>query len=270
MRESTDDKAGEEYWSREWENYKIPDPDSIPVRTASNYLQWCYHELFTRLFMNPAEGLKILEIGCGNSAWLPYFNRYWKMNVTGIDYSDVGCRKAEYIMKKVSANGEVIHADMFDPPAELIGKFDIVCSFGVMEHFKDTKNALLAASRFVKPGGYLLTTVPNLYGVNGWMQKVFSREIFDIHEVLSPDDLEHSLPVDFEAIGSGYFINFSFYANPGIPDKGNRLYWVKRSILKVTALISRAMWWFELNIFRFRSRRGHASAVYSYARKETD
>jgi SAM-dependent methyltransferase len=267
MKKASDDKAGEEYWSKEWENYKVPDPDSIPLRTAANYLQWSYHELFTELFNDKSpEGLSILEIGCGNSAWLPYFNRYWKMEVTGIDYSEVGCKKAEFIMQKASATGKVILADMFDPPEELKGKFDIVCSFGVIEHFKDTTKALMAASAFVRPGGYLLTTVPNMQGVNGMMQKMFSKQIFDIHEILGPADLVRSLPQGFEPLRSGFFINFSFYANPGIPGKGNSLYKLKRSILKITSLLSRVMWWLELHMFSFKGASSYSSAVYCFAR----
>jgi SAM-dependent methyltransferase len=198
---------------------------------------------------------------------MPYFSRYWKMDVTGIDYSDVGCKKTEYILNKASVSGEVILADMFDPPQELIGKFDIVCSFGVIEHFEDTPKALHAAAAFVKPGGFILTTVPNMHGVNGFLQKLFSKQIYDIHKTLDGADLNGSLPQEFENISSGYFINFSFYANPGIPGKGNAWYPLKRIILKMTSMISRVMWWIELHIARAGTSRCCSSAVYSFARR---
>lgn len=52
----------------------------------------------------------------------------------------------------------------FSPPASMLGKFDVVVTFGVVEHFIDTRACLDAMSQFLKPGGLLVTSIPNLAG----------------------------------------------------------------------------------------------------------
>ena len=114
------DKAGEEYWSKEWSNFKIPDHNAITRKNSGNYLQWNYHELFSRTFEGiETKRIKILEIGCGNSAWLPYFNKYWGMEVSGLDYSDEGCRKSKSILENAGVVGDIRLADMFNAPSDM-------------------------------------------------------------------------------------------------------------------------------------------------------
>jgi SAM-dependent methyltransferase len=263
------DKAGEDYWSKEWSNYKIPDFRTIPIRKASNYIQWSYHQLFAQIFnKEDVNGKSILELGCGNSAWLAYFNKEWGMEVSGLDYSEEGCRKSRYILDKANVSGDVIHSDMFDAPKELVGRFDIVCSFGVIEHFEDTTGAVSAASVFLKPGGLLITTVPNHNGITGVFQKTFSKEIFDIHKILSVSDLDLAVKNSGLSLEhSGYFINFSLYANPGIPGKGNAFFKIKKLLLKITSLISRVYWWLELKTKVLSGSKSYSAAIFCVGRK---
>jgi len=69
-------------------------------------------------------------------------------------------------------------SDIFNPPQELIGAFDVVCSFGVLEHFEDSVNTINAFKKFLKPGGILITTVPYLKGATGILQKIMNKPVF--------------------------------------------------------------------------------------------
>jgi SAM-dependent methyltransferase len=80
-----------------------------------------------------------------------------------------------------------VHADFMHPPRHLLGACDFGVSFGVVEHFDDTAECLAAFRRFLKPGGILITTIPNLAGLVGTLQKHLDRKIYDIHVPL--DDL---------------------------------------------------------------------------------
>jgi len=263
------DKAGEDYWSKEWSNYKIPDFNTITARKAANYIPWSYHELFTQIFgQEELRGKSILELGCGNSAWLAYFNKEWGLEVSGLDYSEEGCTKSRYILDQANVKGNVILADMFDAPEELVGKFDIVCSFGVIEHFEDTTGAIKAASIFLKPGGKLITTVPNHNGITGFFQKTFSKEIFNIHKILAEDDLKTAVKgagLTYE--NSGYFINFSLYANPGIQGKGNPFYKIKKLLLKMSAFKSRIFWWIEIRTKILPGSKNYSAAIFCVGSK---
>ena len=74
---------------------------------------------------------------------------------------------------------------MFDPPDDMKGQYDLVMSFGVVEHFKDTTACLKACAAFVKPGGQMFTMIPNMTGLVGSLQKIIDRNVYDIHVPLS-------------------------------------------------------------------------------------
>jgi SAM-dependent methyltransferase len=77
---------------------------------------------------------------------------------------------------------------MFSPPSGF-GPFDVVGSFGLLEHFSDTRAAVAAVSRFVRPGGLLISMIPNMTGGPGRVQRWIGREIFEMHVPLSLREL---------------------------------------------------------------------------------
>jgi SAM-dependent methyltransferase len=99
------------------------------------------------------------------------------------------CKQAEAILAKSGIRGAISHADIFDPPGDLLGRFDVVVSFGVVEHFDRPSDCVAMMARFGRPGATLLTLVPNLAGMAGIMQKYLCRRIYDIHVVLDRDAL---------------------------------------------------------------------------------
>lgn len=186
----TADKAGVTYWDNTWSKSKLnrmADPDN-PSR---GYLpDRVFHGIFRPYLetVNATEK-RLIEIGCGNSGWLPYFYRRFGIRVTGIDYADQGCEMSKAIFERERVPGEVIKGDLFDPPSELRASHDYVFSFGVVEHFEDTADCLRAMARFLKPGGTMITIIPNMNGVIGMTQKYLNRPIYDIHVPLDHDDL---------------------------------------------------------------------------------
>ena len=92
--------------------------------------------------------------------------------MSGLDYSDIGCQKSRAILRNEGVEGQIFHGDMFDPPAHLKGKFDVVFSNGLVEHFEDTKKAVSACASFLKPGGMMVTLIPNLSGMLGPLQQI--------------------------------------------------------------------------------------------------
>jgi len=84
----------------------------------------------------------------------PYFAKEFGFKVYGIDYSEIGCKQAREVLSNTGVEGNVICAIFFSPPENLIDAFDVVVSFGVVEHFEDTAG-IAAFSRFLKPNGIL-------------------------------------------------------------------------------------------------------------------
>jgi hypothetical protein len=60
---------------------------------------------------------------------------------------------------------------------------------GVVEHFEDTAACLRAMATYLKPGGRLVTIIPNLCGFPGALQRLVDMSIYDIHVPLDADRL---------------------------------------------------------------------------------
>lgn len=176
------DKAGRAYWDQVWDGQDIPAPFAPAPLTRHNYADQAFHAAFLRLFgASDQTGKTLLEVGAARSAWLPYFADVYGFAVTGLDYSELGCAQAQAILDRAGVTGEVILADLFAPPETMLAAYDVVISFGVVEHFDDTAATVTALARFLRPGGMLISVVPNLSGIGGFLQKRLCRDIYDVH-----------------------------------------------------------------------------------------
>ncbi len=158
-------------------------------------------------------GTKILELGAGGSRILPYLERKLQYSTVGSDFSFVGCRLLQANFSLAGVEGRIICEDLFSsslPPSS----FDVTFSFGLIEHFDDTRAVLAEHLRLLCPGGALVVTVPNLLGVHGHLVKHLAAPHWAKHKVLNKDDLRsHLVALGLERIEAGYL--GSFYLHIG-------------------------------------------------------
>jgi SAM-dependent methyltransferase len=208
----TSDIAGRSYWDHVWEGQAIPPALTPGEKTRYNAADQAFHDLFARLFdRTDQSGKQLLEVGAARSAWLPYFALRYGFNIAGIDYSELGCAQARAILERDGIDGRVVLSDFFAPPDDMLAAFDVVISFGVVEHFDETAACVEALARFLRPGGLMITVVPNLRGVGGFLQKRLCRAIYDVHVRLD----RQSLRAAHERAGlsvrtSRYFVSGGF------------------------------------------------------------
>jgi 2-polyprenyl-3-methyl-5-hydroxy-6-metoxy-1,4-benzoquinol methylase len=183
------DKAGMEYWDKVWSGGRLPPPIQIDPPNCHNYLQRCFDAVFAR-YLSGRSGARLVEVGCARSVQLPFMARRYDLKVSGIDYSHLGCEQSRQILRAANIDGTVYEADLFNPPRELLNSFDFVTSFGVAEHFDPVSNCLSAMAQLLKPGGLIITFVPNLAGVFGPLQIFADREIYGIHQILTAQTLQ--------------------------------------------------------------------------------
>lgn len=165
-----------------WEKGALPPPLDPLRRGLKNYPVRKFHEFFKKAFHGfPTEGKRLIEIGCAQSVFLPYFALYFGFEVAGLDRSEVGCEKARQILQRERVAGEICCADFFSLPGNLLGKFDVIVSFGVVEHCENTAESLRAIARLLNSGGIMITVIPHLRGLPGALQKKLDRKIYDIH-----------------------------------------------------------------------------------------
>lgn len=153
---------------------------------------------FQRSMLPREHGLRLLEVGCAASRWLPVYAKDFSYRVTGIDFDPVGCELARRALSEHGAVGEVLCEDFFSLTASLQERFDVVVSYGFVEHF-DGREVAHALGACLKPGGTLFATVPNLHGVPGllgfasedWRSTHIPYTLEQLREVFEEADFEH-------------------------------------------------------------------------------
>jgi 2-polyprenyl-3-methyl-5-hydroxy-6-metoxy-1,4-benzoquinol methylase len=183
-------------------------------RSLKNHVELKFDSLFRQVFaaeQHPRDAPNLLEVGCARSAWLPYFSKELGFCVTGVDYSPVGCDQAKAILAMEGVNGDVTLADISSAPSHLLNRFSNVVSFGVVEHFEATEECLRSCAAFLKPGGTMLTMIPNMNGLVGRLQKWLDREVYDVHVPLDAQALRRAHEVaGLQVLRCEYFCFLNF------------------------------------------------------------
>jgi 2-polyprenyl-3-methyl-5-hydroxy-6-metoxy-1,4-benzoquinol methylase len=250
------DKAGTPYWDSHWASGSLQKAVNPHLPGLRNYVERQFDRYFKNVFAGQDTArMTLLEIGCANSGWLPYFAKSFGFSVSGLDYSDIGCEKERQILKREGVPGSVVCADMFAPPPGMLGAFDVVVSFGVAEHFVDTNGCIRAIASFVKPGGLVITIIPNMAGAVGMVQKAMNRPVFDVHVPLDADMLK----VAHEAANCrvrhcDYFLstNFGVCNLKGVAIS-SPIGFLKKATLTVLSRASMLAWLMDLRTSKFLS-----------------
>lgn len=175
------DLASEKHWSARYNKVaQSADADWVPADYDSRTLRYAIER-----GLGDMRPHSILEVGCGNSHWLPYLGKRFGADVAGIDYSPLGCKQAENQLRANGVNGKIYCVDMFSADCEAIGQFDLVYSLGLVEHFDDLGSVLNSLLRFVRPGGTLFTEVPNLASVHGVLSRIYQPAVLAKHQIIT-------------------------------------------------------------------------------------
>ncbi|MBN1254706.1 MAG: class I SAM-dependent methyltransferase [Deltaproteobacteria bacterium] len=170
----------EMYRERRWAKYL---PDQRKYRG---------HYEFDRIFrtvLQPDTSKKLLELGAGGSIWLPYFAQEFGFEVYGIDYTEKGCELAERNLALAGVKGEIRCEDFFKAINYWRGFFDVVVSFGVVEHFNHPVEIIRLMKNLLKRDGMSITVVPNTAGSLFRLQRFIDKDVYEIHKVFSLKDL---------------------------------------------------------------------------------
>lgn len=265
------DKAGREYWENSWRK-------NVSLRTAerrqptlNSYIDRRFHDYFGATFRGTATcGMKLLEVGCAKSAWLPYFAKQFGFKVYGLDYSETGCEQAQQVLAGAGVEGEIICADLFSPPESMLEAFDVVLSFGVVEHYEDTAACIKAFARFLKPDGMMITIIPNLVGLVGSIQKIINRPVYDIHVPLDSNELAEVHDVSgLEVVRCDYFISVNFgVCNLNGIQAGSSRWYIKKIVLSLLAQLSLIVLFIENKMGNFRVNKSTSPYINCVARKK--
>ncbi len=99
------------------------------------------------------KGSKILDLGCGRGEFLRGFIKCG-LNGYGVDQSAIA--------KSICPEAEILQSDLENEPLPYNDNyFDVIYSKSVLEHFYYPEKLVLEIYRILKPGGLVITMVPD-------------------------------------------------------------------------------------------------------------
>lgn len=107
---------------------------------------------------------RTVEIGCGGATYSLILARLGA-TTTLLDYSRSALTLAERNFCALNLQGEVIQADAFNLPGEMLAQYDVAMSFGTVEHYRDPLRQKICKSHLdlVRPGGVVIISTPNVF-----------------------------------------------------------------------------------------------------------
>ena len=125
-------------------------PDDVAPLAPNS---WMRYDLVQRML--PAGITDVLEVGCGQGAFgARLAQRY---HYLGVEPDPTSFAVAQRRVAAVASRGEVRNALVADIGA---AQFDLVCAFEVLEHIEDDKSAVTEWAARLRPGGWLMISVP--------------------------------------------------------------------------------------------------------------
>lgn len=232
---------------------------------VDGFVNYSNRLILSKLLETKMKNKQILEIGAGDSVWLPYLAKHYPSSrFVGVDYTESGCRLLSERAHREGANIEVIHEDMFVESSQLHGTFDIAISFGVVEHFDDLGHVLASKKRYLKHGGVMFTLIPNMAGVLGTLAHIWNREVYDKH---NPHDWDSFLrghqQTGLEVISGGYLGSNNFGVLSSCFPERRGLPWQMSRVLVAASLTT---WWIEDKVGNLPRTKTFSPYIYAISR----
>ncbi len=171
-----------------------------------------FRELFER-YLKP--GGTCFEVGCYPGNFLIYLGTRFGYTVGGIDTTPfISSRLPQRLARHGVAVGDLYREDFlkFTIPR----RYDVVCSFGFIEHFRDFEEVIRKHIALVAPRGTLIISCPNFRRGQYALHRLFDAPNLR-HHVLEAMDLAKWGKVmktnGMNVVHQGYYQTFDFWVD---------------------------------------------------------
>lgn len=136
------------------------DPDT---RSATPYTQRQVQAVVDATGLTPSDA--VLDVGCGPGKYTVALARRG-LDVSGMDLTPALIEALHAFDPSIPA----VVGDLVTPPAEWLGRFDVVVGFFVLHHIEDLAGALRGVRALLRPGGRVAFLEPNPAFVGYYLQ----------------------------------------------------------------------------------------------------
>jgi 2-polyprenyl-3-methyl-5-hydroxy-6-metoxy-1,4-benzoquinol methylase len=157
-------------------------------------------------------GWEAIELGAIPGRFLRFMHQAFGYRVTALDYARDWTAFDEVMRRGGSADAVKLERDILQ--FETDRTWDVVASFGLIEHFRDTADIVRRHTRLVRPGGYLVLSVPNFTRLQFAYHWLVDRPNLAQHNTRAMDRqrLEHWVRGEgFQLIHSGHIGRMEFW-----------------------------------------------------------
>jgi len=234
-------KTGYKYWKP----FSIAGSESFYKEMASStpsyYRSERWEYSIARKFLK--KEYEVLDISCGKG--------YFLKSIEGLVKNGFGLEFSQYaIENKVTTYP--IRAGMIQDISKENAKFDVVCSFQVLEHVVNPKEFIQGCLKVLKPGGKLVLSTPNFSSIS-------AQNKLDCWD-LPPHHMGHYTPDTYQKIGEIFGLELlsvhqEIRGAVGIPvtleTQKKLVYRISRRVLSVLSRL----------LFRVTKEHGHTIVV---------
>lgn len=207
-----------------WDKYYV---GSLP-RQVDEVL---FDDLF-RLYLPRDPNKTVLEVGCAGGEFMAHLTKKHGFRPYGIDFSDEIEKTRSTFRFNDLPEPTLFKEDFFawQPPQ----RFDVVCSFGFVEHFDDLDAVVKKHAALVAPDGMLFITMPNFAHLQYPLHWLLDRENLRRHNtrIMNLRSLRRALVgLPFQIRHLSYYRTMDFWT-----ENANPLFWQKILKSQVRAL----------------------------------
>ncbi len=170
-----------------------------------------FSDIFQK-YLKPDDSKTVLEIGCAGGDFLCYIVKKFKYQAYGVDYSDEIIKTQELFRFNGLFDPVLYKEDFFQWNPEL--KFDLVCSFGFIEHFDDIREIIKKHVDLTKSGGKIIISLPHFAHAQYLLHYSIDRENLKKHNLKimnlrALSDACKDLPIKIDYLS--YYKTFGFW-----------------------------------------------------------
>ena len=204
------DLSSQQEWESTWEGSGVKSCGQLDHRRPGFHRD--LHRLVQEATPALSGGESFLELGCYPGRFMRYFHDLG-YTVDGLEYVEQLAPQTTRLLADVGVKATVHHGDFRDWRSD--ASWDLVASFGLVEHFEDTADVLRHHARHCREGGHILITFPLHCGVYGKVMKWASPDRLAQHNRMSLDDVVDaaSRVEGLDVVRSAYLGRFGFGAS---------------------------------------------------------